>query len=98
MMEIKSKKEEKLLERTEIIATTAADKPPARPAVQQSLSDALKIDKNLIVVKKIATHFGKREFTITAHVYKTEAKLKEVESPAALNKGKKKDTAAENKE
>ncbi len=97
-MEILSKREEKLLERTEIIASTAADKPPTREQAKQAIASSVKAEPNLVVIKKIMPSFGERKVKITAHIYKSEEKLKQVESPAILNKGKKKAEKTEAKE
>ncbi len=89
-MEIKSKKEEKLLDRTFITAEMQADIPPARDSARQAVASSMKVEPKLVVIKKIAPTFGERKVKITAYIYKTEERLKEIEHPKMLAKGKKK--------
>lgn len=95
-MEILSKKEEKLLDRTFVNAEMQADIPPARDSARQAVASSMKVEPKLVVIKKIAPTFGERKVKITAYVYKSEERLKEIESPKMLAKGKKK--SAEEKE
>lgn len=96
-MEILSKKEEKLLDRTFVTAEMQADIPPARDSARQAVASSMKVEPKLVVIKKITPAFGERKVKITSYIYKTEERLKEIEHPKMLAKGKKKAAEGEEK-
>lgn len=92
-MEIIRKKEEPLLERTEIMAESEGML--TRETAQQAIASSLKIDKKLVTIRKITPIFGTPRVKILAHAYKKEEKLKEVEPATLLNKNSKRKAAHE---
>ncbi len=96
-MDIKSKKEGKLLDRTFITAEMQADIPPARDTARQAVASSMKVEPKLVVIKKITPAFGERKVKIEAYIYKTEERLKEIVPKKILAKGRKKTAEEEEK-
>lgn len=79
--DIKEKKENILLSRTEIlmeIKHQGSANPPYK-AVKKEIANQLKADENLIVVKHIYPAFGEGKSSVIAYIYKDEASLKNIE-------------------
>lgn len=80
-LEITEKKENKLLARTEIVAQiTFEGKVPSRENVRENLSNQLKQDQKLIIVRNIKIDYGQHKGTVKALVYEDENILKELEN------------------
>lgn len=59
---------------------------PSRLEVRKKLSEALKADESLIMVKEIATSFGEKSAKVTAHVYKTKEDAAKFEPKPIMNR------------
>jgi ribosomal protein S24E len=94
-LEIVEKKEQKLLSRLEIKATTSFEGSvtPSNDAVKAAIAKETGKDVKLVVVQNIYTDFGTASATISAHVYDNEEKLKELEE--THKKGKEKPAEGE---
>lgn len=79
MIEIQKKENSVLLEREEIRAISNDKVTPSMIKVQEELSNLLKKDKELIVVKKVNPKFGMQKCDITAYVYNSAESLKKFE-------------------
>ncbi len=82
-MEIKveSQKENKLLERKEILATILFNGPtPKREEVKNGLCSKLGLALDVVALKKIESRFGAKQLKVIAHVYKDAEKLKKTEA------------------
>ncbi len=67
---ITAKNENKLLSRMDIAAELSFEKAtPSENEVKEGLSKALEVDKELIVIQKIATSFGMTQAKVAAHQY-----------------------------
>lgn len=78
-LKITEQKDNSLLKRKEIKGVMHADKNPSFEDVKTMLSEQLKADKELIVVKKIKGEYGSDEFSIRAIIYQTKKDLDETE-------------------
>ena len=86
---IKEKKEEPLLSRMEIVAELAFDGAiPSKKEAVSKIASSLKVDENLIVIRKISGGFGIRKVSILAYKY-TDEKEKEKIEPKKKEKAKK---------
>ena len=73
-IEIKGKKENKLIGRQELSCTVGFEKEsPSRKSVRDALCAALGVAPELLVVKSIKGKYGVKNATIIAHVYKDKA-------------------------
>jgi len=72
-IEIVAKKENELLERTEVTfkATHAKEGTPERDTVREKLSAVLKAPKDRIIVDSMTSEFGRMETVGSAKVYKS---------------------------
>jgi len=74
MMELKilEKKDNVLLERTEVTASVSAiGATPSNKDVAKAIADSLKTTEDLVVMRKIATGFGSSSSKASAYVYKS---------------------------
>lgn len=80
-VEILSKTENKLLQRTEVRfkATHAKEKTPARDAMRDALAKSLGANKDVVVVAEMQSEFGKPETTGYAKVYGSVEAAKKLE-------------------
>ena len=79
-LEIKEKKDNVLLSRTELYGKLAFEKAtPSNDEVKKAIASKLSASENLVVIKKISTKFGARSADLCAYVYKDESTLKRVE-------------------
>ena len=78
---IKDKKENALLSRTEISLEIKhfGSANPSYGAIKKEIANQLKIKENLIVIKHVYPTFGEGKSDVTAYVYKDEASLKKIE-------------------
>ena len=91
-MEIKitQKKENNLLERTEMNGTITFTGPtPAYPQIKQALAQHLKIKEEVIAIKQVLTTFGTMSATFSANIYQTPEQLQKTEPKAKAKKDKK---------
>ena len=74
---VNNKKENILFSRIEVDGTVTFDKnsTPTNTEITQKLSAVLEVDKNLIVVKKINTAFGKASADFIAYQYLSQEEL-----------------------
>ena len=73
-MEIKNleQKEQPLFSRTELRGTASFEAAtPSRQEIRKKISQSLKTDESLVLVKEISNLYGQKVANITAHVYKT---------------------------
>ena len=97
-MEIIEKKENKLLNRTEIVALDEyLDITPSREEVRKKIAESLKANEELVVIKNIFPIFGKRSATVIAHIYENKEDCERVEPKYIFSKGKK-DNKQDNKQ
>ena len=79
-LKIISQTEEPLLSRTSVKASIIFEAAtPSTEEVKKQLAKAVKKDEKLVVVKKIATHYGEKSADIDAVVYDSEDALKQTE-------------------
>lgn len=74
------KKENNLLERTEIKGTITFTGPtPSYPHIKQALAVHLKVTEDVIAIKQVLTTFGASTATFSANIYKTAEQLTKIE-------------------
>jgi len=78
-LKITIQKENPLLRRKEISGVIASDKNPSLEDAKTLLSEQLKSDKELIVIKKIKGKYGSNEFSLEAFIYNTKKDMEETE-------------------
>ena len=79
-LKIISQTEEPLLSRTNIKASISFEaQTPSTEDVKKQLASAAKKDEKLVVIKKIATHYGSREADVDAYIYTSEEEMKKIE-------------------
>lgn len=86
-MEIKRDFKNSLLGRREIIVVVEAEKNPGIEAVKEMITGELKVDKELVVVKKLEGHYGKSVFDVEAFIYNTKDEMKMVEPKSKKKEG-----------
>lgn len=87
-MEIKEKKEQPLLSRTEITAFVSYEgATPSRTDLKKQLASLVKVDEKLIVIRTIDVAYGETTAKIFAYAYKNEEDMKRIETENALKKG-----------
>lgn len=92
---ILNKTEQPLLSRVELKAEISYEKTtPSRADIIKSIASHAKAEENVIALVKVATGFGSKKAKILAHIYKTEADKKRIETKAILTKGIKKEKKA----
>ena len=87
--EIKEKKENSLLERTEVDAVVSFD--GATPPVAQMrdlVVQKLGCNPDLMVIRKVKPGFGEQSVSIRIHVYKSPVQLKKIEEEFVLKRNK----------
>jgi len=85
--EIKEKKENNLLERTEVDAIVSFDGPT--PSIQQMrdiVVQKLGCNPDLMVIRKVESSFGMQQVSVRAHIYKSPEKMKTIEEAYVLKK------------
>ncbi|UCE80342.1 MAG: 30S ribosomal protein S24e [Methanobacteriota archaeon] len=99
-LEIVSKDENQLLDRTEVRfkATHADEGTPQRDAVREKLASLLKVPKERVVVDSMRSEFGKMETLGYAKVYKTKEAAVKYEREHILVRNKLKERASKAKE
>ena len=95
-LEIVSKNENQLLERTEVRfkATHAKEGTPQRETVRDKLASLLKVPKERVVVDSMKSEFGRMETVGYAKVYKTKEAASKYEREHILVRNKLKEKAA----
>lgn len=68
-MEIIERKDNFLIGREELVIKLIKDSTPSFQQAKEEISTFLKKDPNLVVIKRIDSFFGKREFNIKVFVY-----------------------------
>ena len=63
--------ENPLFNRKEVVAIVKSEATPSKTKVEEALLGKLKVEKDVLKVKKIAGSFGTQEFEVSADVYKT---------------------------
>ncbi len=98
-LEIKDKKENKLLGRLEVEGKLVFEgATPSNEAVKDKLAAELNADKDLIVIKHIHSKFSHQEAELLAFVYDNEEKMDKTEMMTKhLRKGEEEKKAAEEK-
>lgn len=80
-VKIESQKENKLLERKEMIVIVLFNGPtPKRDEIKNSICSKLGIPLDVIILRKTESRFGTKKLKITVHIYKDVEKLKKTES------------------
>ena len=100
-MEIKveSKSEKPLLSRVELKGRISFDSvTPSRTDVRKKLSDALKVDEQLVAITRIDTDFGQKAASVCANIYKTNDAFDKYESPVTKRRHLSKEEKAKLKE
>lgn len=89
-LEIQDKRENPLLDRTEVTFTVShANQPtPKRENVREQLSNELKVPKERIVVDHMNSHFGVTTSTGYAKIYKTKEIALQIERKYQLKRNK----------
>lgn len=95
-VEVVSKDENKLLERTEVRfkAVHAKEGTPQRDAVREKLASLLKVPKERVVIDSMESEFGKMETLGYAKVYKSKEAAVKYEREHILIRNKLKEKAA----
>ncbi len=80
-LEIKNKKDNTLLKRSEVVGIVKFDQTtPNNDEIKKAIAQAIKCDEKLVAIKHIYTGFGKREASVEAYCYQDEAALKLLEN------------------
>ena len=85
--EIKEKKENSLLERTEVDAIVSFDGPT--PSIQQMrdiVVQKLGCNPDLTVIRKVESSFGMQQVSVRVHIYKSPEKMKTIEEAFVLKR------------
>lgn len=85
--EIKEKKENNLLERTEVSAIVSFD--GATPPIQQMrdiVVQKLGCNPDLMVIRKVEPGFGERKVSLRIHIYKSPDRMKTIEEKYVLKR------------
>jgi len=97
-LDVKEKRENPLLHRTEIKAGLAyTGKTPSREDVKKLVADKLGSEPELTIIKKIETVFGFERGTVYAYVYKDKEQQKRIEPVKKAKKKKEKPAKEEAK-
>lgn len=97
-MEIIEKKEHPLLSRTEIIAKDSyTGATPSRGSIKERLVNALKANKELLIIKHIYPEFGFSNAKIIAYLYSNKKDMERIEPEYAFKKGIPKENKEEKK-
>lgn len=87
--EIKEKKENNLLERTEVDAILSfSGATPAITQMRETVVQKLGCNPDLMVIRKVEPGFGEQSVTLRVHVYKSPAQLKKIEEKFVLKRNK----------
>lgn len=79
-IKVVNEKEEKLLNRKDILINLDfEDKTPSREVIKKELVEKLKIDPELLKIKKIQQEFGDRKAKVFAYLYNSKESLNKVE-------------------
>ena len=79
MVEIVKDFKNELLKRREIEATlVASGAVPSRKEMKELLAEKFDVDKSLVIIKNIASHFGERTVSVSAFIYDDEKTLNTV--------------------
>ncbi len=98
-MEIIEKKEHPLLSRTEIIAKDSyTGATPSRGSIKERLANALKANKEFLVIKHIYPEFGFGTAKIIAYLYSNKKDMKRIEPEYTFKKGVSKEKKEEKKQ
>lgn len=88
-LKIIEKKEQPMLSRIEVIGKLEFKGPtPSEADVKKQLSAELKVGEELIVIKKISTHFGSESADLFAYSYLNKEDLKKIEPKPKEKKAK----------
>ncbi|MBD3397611.1 hypothetical protein GF412_00555 [Candidatus Micrarchaeota archaeon] len=87
--EIKEKKDNNLLERTEVDALLSFEGPtPPVPEMRQTVVQKLGCNPDLMVIRKVEPGFGEQSVKLRVHIYKSPAQLKKIEEKFVLKRNK----------
>ncbi|MBW2984462.1 hypothetical protein KY361_05065 [Candidatus Woesearchaeota archaeon] len=88
-LKIIEKKEQPMLSRIEITGRLEfKGATPSAAEVRKQLSSQLKVGENLIVIKKISTHFGSGTADLVAYSYLNKEDMEKIEPKPKEKKGK----------
>ncbi|MEK6889364.1 MAG: hypothetical protein AABW80_04630 [Nanoarchaeota archaeon] len=76
----------KLLNRKEVELELESESNPGIAKCRADIAKHFKSEENLVVIKRLLSHFGKNNFVVEAYIYKDEANMKAVEMPAKKKK------------
>lgn len=76
---IKETKENFLLGRKEVLFEMTSEKNPTFEEAKGEIAKELKVDKDLVVIRKIQGNFGKDSFSVEASIYDSKENLEKVE-------------------
>jgi len=86
-MEIVNNKENKLLGRKEVTAKLTVEKATlSRADAKSKLAKALKVEEDLIIIKKIKSVFGSLNVVIEANIYDSKESLKKNARPHLIKR------------
>ena len=87
--EIVDKKENKLLERTEVNATVSFGKgTPTTQEIRDTVVQKLGCNPDLMVIRGVEPKFGEKKLSLRANIYKDAAQMKKVEQTYVLKRNK----------
>jgi len=86
-IEIKEKRENNLLERTEVDAVVSFDgATPQTQQVRELLVQKLGCNPDLMVIRKSDPKFGETKVSLLVHIYKTPDRMKKVEEAYVIKR------------
>ena len=71
----------KLLNRREVEMELESESNPGLARCKTDIAKHFKADENLVVIKRLLSHFGRNHFVVEAYIYKDEENMKAVEAP-----------------
>ncbi len=87
--EIKEKKENNLLERTEVDAIVSFDgATPQTQQIRELIVQKLGCNPDLMVIRKTEPRFGETKISVIVHIYKTPERMKKIEEEFVLKRNK----------
>ncbi len=97
-MEIQRDFKNLLLGRREIVGVIAGESNPGFDKAKEELVNKLKVEKELVVIKKLGSKFGRKEFVVDAFVYNSAGDKDRIEKIIIAKKTKDEKPAEEKKD
>ncbi len=83
---IKDKKENDLLERTEILAIIKSEITPRMQDATKALAEYLRADAGLVIIRRMKGKFGRKEFEVEACIYESREAMQKIEPKPKVKK------------